>query len=125
MTNLHEKLANALDAFADVWDKSPFNVSTPPAPQRPPVEKVADDLVERYRRVTGEEIDAEALRDPVARKAIEKMAVAASPVNQLGGPADQDDPKVRKSASAHSGSREEKRDLIYRQFGEDLLAGEH
>lgn len=148
MNDLHEKIANALNALADVVadgagrvaaKKKPnpvypqvFGQSDPVAKgvaaasnamkSRPATEKKAEDetLGNAYRRVTGEELPDEVADNPAARAAVEKLAASALRVNDLGEPSDRHDHSARREI--RGGTREERAKQAYEMFGEALIS---
>jgi hypothetical protein len=147
MNDFHEKIANALNALADVvadgaghvaakkkpnpvypqvfWQADPVAKGVAAASNamksRPTSEKKAEDesFGSAYRRATGEDLPDEVAENPAARAAVEKLAAASLRVNDLGSPSERSDPSARREAP--QGTRAERYKQAFDNFGEDLI----
>ncbi len=131
--NLHEKIANAMEALTDVMSAKAMNDAAKktkaPQPAKPlvtavpqkPVEKKAEDgtFGSAYRRATGEDLPDEVAENPAVRAAVEKLAAASLRVNDLGSPSERPDPSARREAP--QGTRAERYKQAFDNFGEDLI----
>lgn len=116
MSDIHEKLAAALDALSAAWTAAPTTtLAQPQVRTKNAADTPHDDLDVRYRRLTGESLDVG--DDPRARAALAKLAAAASTRNDLGEPAGRD-PRAGPPPGA---TREERIKAAFDGFGHDLL----
>lgn len=118
----HEKIAAALDAFAEAEDRkatqpAPVQAKVAAAP-KPTVKTASSPIVDRYARMTGEDLPSEVADNPAAVEALRKVAAASSPINELGEPSERFD----RSGSRPTGRTKEARvKEAYAMFGDDLL----
>lgn len=114
----HEKIAAALDALSEVEDRRP--APTPvAAPKAKPVVKTASasPVLDRYARLTGEDLPPEVADSPAAVEALRKVAMAAGPVNELGEPSERFE---RGTGRLTGRTKQERIKEAYSRFGEEL-----
>lgn len=115
----HEKIAAALDALAVVEDRRPTPASAKPVTAPKPTVKTASasPVIDRYAKLTGEDLPPEVADSPAAVEALRKVAMAAGPVNELGEPSE----RFERNAGRLTGrTKQERVKEAYAIFGEEL-----
>lgn len=111
----HEKIAAAIEALGNAEAHKPVVSVTKVTPT---VKVAAAPIVDRYTKLTGEDLPPEVAENPAAIEALRKMAHVSGTVNELGDPSDRFD---RGSGRPIGRTKSERIKEAYASFGDELL----